>query len=42
MEIPINFHWIAQIIGSLLLIAALPKQIAEVSKMLQNRDAKPY
>ena len=43
MEIPINFHWIASIIGSLLLIAALPEQIAKAPKILltqQNRDSK--
>ena len=36
MEIPINFHWIASIIGSLLLIAALPEQIAKASEDITN------
>ena len=43
MEIPINFHWIASIIGSLLLIAALPEQIAKAPKTSltqQNREPK--
>ena len=38
MEIPINFHLIASTIGCLLLIAALPEQIAKAPKILLTQQ----